>query len=385
MIASLWHRIAGIDRTRLDAIAASAIAVALELELRDQTTNRLATVAAATLFAAPVAVRRRWPLGAVVAASLVAVIQAPLGGHLTAANGIILPALLLGYGAGAWLGLPRGLAAIAIGSSAFAMLTLTTPDPDSASAAVGGGVLAAVLWVGPWLLGRLAREPSRRADAFRELAEQTAAEVETRRLAAVAEEQALIGRELQDIIAHSVSAMTVQAGGARQLLRTDPERTREAILSVEGAGRDALGDLRRLLGVLRHDDDPRALAPQPGVAELPGLVEAIRARGLECRLVRTGAPELTPGVDLVAYRVVEAALEAACDAGCRTARVRLEASQDRLGLEISGDGPVSGLDGRLAGVAHRAALYDGRLEVVANDESGFRIAAGLPIAGLVTA
>ena len=106
MITSPWDRIACIDRTRLDAIAASVIAVALELELRDQTTNRLATVVAAALFAAPVAVRRRWPLGAVVASSLVAVIQAPLGGHLTAANGIILPALLLGYGAGAWLGPP---------------------------------------------------------------------------------------------------------------------------------------------------------------------------------------------------------------------------------------------------------------------------------------
>ena len=81
----------------------------------------------------------------------------------------------------------------------------------------------------------------------------------------MAEEQALIGQELQDIIAHSVSAMIVQAGGARQLLQHDPGQARQAILSVEGAGRDALGDLRRLLGVLHPDDDPRALAPQPGL------------------------------------------------------------------------------------------------------------------------
>ena len=249
---------------------------------------------------------------------------------------------------------------------------------------MGDVVFAAVLWVAPWLLGRLARAPSRRADAFRDLAEQTAAEVEARRRAAVAEEQALIGQELQDIIAHSVSAMIVQAGGARQLLRTDPEGARQAILSVEGAGRDALGDLRRLLGVLHHDDDPRALAPQPGVAQLPALVDAIRALGVECRLVQTGAPELTPGVDLVAYRVVEAALQAACDGGCRTAGVTVEASHDRLRLEVSGDAPVSGLDDRLVAVAHRAALYDGHLDVSANDESGFRIEGALPIAGLVT-
>ena len=78
-----------------------------------------------------------------------------------------------------------------------------------------------------------------------------------------------IGRELQDIIAHSVSAMVIQAGGARRLLRSDPERARDSILTVEQTGREALADMRRLLGMLRKDDDPRALAPQPGLDQLP--------------------------------------------------------------------------------------------------------------------
>ena len=81
-------------------------------------------------------------------------------------------------------------------------------------------------------------------------------------------ERVRIGRELQDIIAHSVSAMVIQAGGARQLLRTEPERARDSILTVERTGREALADLRRLLGMLRKDDDPRALAPQPGLDQL---------------------------------------------------------------------------------------------------------------------
>jgi signal transduction histidine kinase len=243
-------------------------------------------------------------------------------------------------------------------------------------------VFACTLWIAPWVLGRLARDPSRRADAFRDLAEQTAAEVEARRRAAVAEEQARIGQELQDIIAHSVSAMIVQAGGARQLLYADPGSAREAILSVESAGRDALGDLRRLLGVLRRDDDPYALAPQPGIAELPLLVEALRRSGLDCRLVQADRPHLTPGVDLVAYRVVETALEAARDGGCRTAAVTIEASADRLELDVRGDAAVPGLNDRLAGVANRAVLYDGRVDVVANDGAGFRIEAALPIARL---
>jgi signal transduction histidine kinase len=113
-------------------------------------------------------------------------------------------------------------------------------------------------------------------------------------------------------------------------------------------------------------------------------VDAFRRDGVDCRLVCAGEPELTPGVDLVAYRVVEAALEAAREGRCRTAAVGVWASRDRLELEISGDAGVPDLGQRLAGVAHRAALYDGRVDVTVNDGSGFRIEAALPIA-LVTA
>ena len=156
----------------------------------------------------------------------------------------------------------------------------------------------------------VAREPIRRADAFRELAAPTAAESEAREQAAIAAERVRIGHELQDIIAHSVSAMVMQAGGARRLLRTEPERARDSILSVEQTGREALADLRRLLGMLRRDDDPRALAPQPGLDQLPALVESHpRTPVSPASCVTEGEPvALTPGIDLVGYRVIEAAL-----------------------------------------------------------------------------
>ena len=112
------------------------------------------------------------------------------------------------------------------------------------------------------------------------------------------EERARIGSELQDIIAHSVSAMVIQAGGARRRLRSDPERARDSILNVEHTGRDALADLRRLLGMLRKDDDPRALAPQPGLNQLGALIDSVRDAGLACELRirgRAGRPDTRRG------------------------------------------------------------------------------------------
>ena len=131
--------------------------------------------------------------------------------------------------------------------------------------------------VAPVVVGRARRERSRRAAAFDELAARR--RPSTSRAAAAPrspQERDRIGRELQDIIAHSVSAMVIQAGGARRLLRSDPDRARDSILSVEQTGREALADLRRLLGMLRKDDDPRALAPAAGLDQLTALLDSIR-------------------------------------------------------------------------------------------------------------
>ena len=146
----------------------------------------------------------------------------------------------------------------------------------------GFGTLMLLFLAPGWLAAR--DERRRRADAFAALAAQAAAESAERERAAVAQERLTIGRELQDIIAHNVSVMVVQAGGARRLLGSEPDRARESILTVEQVGRDALAEMRRLLGLLRKDDDPGALSPQPGLEQLPELARALGDAGLACEL-----------------------------------------------------------------------------------------------------
>ena len=129
------------------------------------------------------------------------------------------------------------------------------------------------LWFGgifleglPWAVGRIVRERSARERAYRERAERVDAEREQQALAAVWGERARIARELHDVIAHSLSVMVLQAGGARMVMGAEPERAEVSLRSVERAGRDALAEMRRLLGVLGSGEDPQSLAPQPGLA-----------------------------------------------------------------------------------------------------------------------
>jgi signal transduction histidine kinase len=379
-------------RGRVDALVAAGTIVALELELRawidggNGGAHRILTAVAAVLFASPIAVRRRWPGGALIFCSAIAPIQALLGGHLSAANGIILPPLLLAYGAGAWLDVRRGLGALTIALIAFSGLVLSTPTPRSVGEVGQAAFVVALLFLAPWFIGRLAREPERRAAAFRDLAARAALESEGRELVAIAEERRRIGHELQDIIAHSVSAMVIQAGGARRLLRSEPERARESILTVEHTGREALADLRRLLGMLRKDDDPRALAPQPGLDQLAPLLQSTQDAGIVCELRIEGEPiDLTPGVDLVGYRVVEAALLDVARNHSRHAIVTLRYHPDLLELEIRGGVSMPDLAHGLAGISERIALYDGNLRTLPADGEGFALVASLPLSPAVTA
>ena len=290
--------------------------------------------------------------------------------------------LVLGYAAGAWLDARRGAAAML---TAIALVFICSYLPDGGGAPVGFGATAqtifyAAIMVAPgWLAGRLSRAQGRRNAGFKELAAVAAAEQAARRTAAIASERERIGGELQDIIAHSVSVMVVQAGSARLLLRSDPDRARASILNVEHTGREALADLRRLLGMLRKDDDPRALSPQPGLKQLPALIESIRESGFACELRTEGDRiDLTPGVDLVAYRVIEAALRAAADQRLAHGVLTVRYATAALELDISGDGEIPGLDERLRAIADRVALYDGTLRTASARGRGFELQARLP-------
>jgi signal transduction histidine kinase len=173
--------------------------------------------------------------------------------------------------------------------------------------------------------------------------------------------------------------MVVQTGSARLLLRSDPDRARASILAVEHTGREALADLRRLLGMLRKDDDPRALSPQPGLKQLAALIESCRESGFACeRHTQGDRIDLTPGVDLVAYRVVEATLRAAADQRLSHGVLTVRYATAALELDISGDGEIPGFDERLRVIADRVALYDGTLRTASARGTGFELQARLP-------
>jgi len=196
-------------------------------------------------------------------------------------------------------------------------------------------------------------------------------------------ERTRIARELHDIVAHDVSVMLVQAQAARRTVRSDPERARGAIAAVEDTGREALGELRRLLGVLRRGDEELALAPQPSLARLDALVERMRAAGLAVELEVAGERRaLAPGVDAAAFRIVQEALtNVVRHADTSAASVRVAYEPVAVELVVRDDGGARGpvRDGTgLAGLRERVALYDGELRAERRREGGFEMRARLP-------
>lgn len=372
----------------VDGLLAGAMAIELELEAwldpAIPPAHRLATAGAAVPYALCLTGWRRWPDKALIACALVAVIQAPLAGNiLTGMTGTLVPPLVLSWSAGARLSLRRGLVSVILAYALFSAGVIIdgrilTPGPYGGvvSGLAGYGAVLA----GPWLIARFARERARRAEAFRVLALQAESDRVERERRAVRAQRARIGRELHDIIAQSLGAIIVQAGGARQMILADPARAAESILAVERTGREALADLRRALGLVRADDGVRSLAPQPGVRLVPALLAAFHDRGLACEFRASGDPPgMPPGVDLLAYRVIETTLTAATGQGCRHADITLRYQRDRLELRIDADGCVADADRQLRGLGDRVALYNGRLQLYPSDTGGFMMRAQIPL------
>jgi signal transduction histidine kinase len=225
-----------------------------------------------------------------------------------------------------------------------------------------------------------------------EAAEERARQLDEQRVEdaqrAVEEERRRIARELHDVVAHSVSVMTVQAGGVRRLLREDQEREREALKTIEETGRQALAEMRRMLGMLRsaneQPDAPRA--PQPGMTSLASLIGQVRDAGLPVEFRVKGEPAaLPPGIDLSAYRIVQEALTNALKhAGPARAKVEVRWGRDAVELEITDDGRSDELgvpDGGhgLAGMQERVALFGGRVEGGPRIGGGYVVRARLPV------
>ena len=204
---------------------------------------------------------------------------------------------------------------------------------------------------------------------------------------AVTEERARIARELHDIVAHSVSVMVVQAQAGPRLLG-EPERVRATFGSIEASGREALTELRRLLGVLRAADEQLAVGPQPGLDSLQSLVDQVREAGLQVELrVEGEAVELPPGIDLSAYRIVQEALTNTLKhAGRAEAQVTVRYGTSALELEVADNGSGAGASANggghgLIGMRERVALYGGVLEAGSRSGHGYAVRARLPLGG----
>jgi signal transduction histidine kinase len=234
-----------------------------------------------------------------------------------------------------------------------------------------------------WGLGYALRARGMQVSALVARAARDERERELRAREAVAEERSRIARELHDVVAHSLSVVVVQAQAADRVLEGDQRSAREALAAIDATGRQALVEMRRLVGMLREDGEP-SLGPQPGVEQLSALLEQVREAGLPVELVVEGSPrDLPPGVDLSAYRIVQEALTNTLKhAGPARARVVLRFAEQSMELEITDDGrgATSEAGGHgLAGMTERVALYGGELETGTSNGQGFRVLARLPL------
>ena len=243
----------------------------------------------------------------------------------------------------------------------------------------GEVAVGVVVFFAAWYAGRRLRLRSERG--IRQLREK---QEETDRI--VAEERARIARELHDVVAHRVSLMTVQAGAAKTVAASDPAAAVRAMAAVEEEGRQALGELRHLLGVLRPTSVPDAIQPQPGLAELDPLVEQTRRAGLDVLLTTEGAlTGLSARVQLSAYRIVQESLTNVvkhAGPGART-RVRLSNEGSCLLVEVTDDGTgatvLPGAGHGIVGMRERALLLGGSLDVGPGADGGFGVRARLPL------
>jgi signal transduction histidine kinase len=242
-------------------------------------------------------------------------------------------------------------------------------------------VTFSVVWIVGFALGGRLRE----ADRAKRIALQAEQEREEQARLAVAEERARIARELHDVVGHSVSVMTVQAAAVRRLLEPDQDKEREALQVVEQTGREALAEMRRMVGVLRRPEEAPALAPQPSLGYLDQLLATTREAGLPVDLRVEGTPtELPPALDTTAYRIVQEALtNAVKHANADRAEVVVRYGNGTVELIVSDDGRGNADGGGsghgLVGMRERVSVYGGELEAGPKAGGGFRLRATLPV------
>jgi signal transduction histidine kinase len=375
-VAAAPFRIRSRRRADLLLAAAAGIEMQLELLLADGRAGELLAARGLMLaLAVALALRRRAPLAAVTLAISVFVAIERLPDGVT--DGLVVPffaSLFIAYSLGAHTDGRRLALGVAIMLAGGALaIELDGGGPDDLL------FLVTIIVGGPVLLGRLVDDRARLARALREKA---AALEHDRAAAAVSEERARIAGELHQMVSTALASMIDASDSAERLARSDPAAAAESLEAIESTGRDALGEIRLLLGVLRREDDVAALEPLPSLTHLDDLVARTRASGMAVDLhVEGDAPALPAGLDLTAYRVVQEALAEALQAGGgRHATVRLRYGERELLLDVTDAGASARREGRgLLGVHERVALYGGELVAESLGTGGHAVRARLPL------
>lgn len=370
-----------VDPRLLDWAPAVALCVLGQFSLWAGFTHegpRAVTVPVALVVTLVLGLRRRTPV-AVVAVVVAAWLVQAIAASSPSTVWELIVLMMAAYAPGAHAGGGRSAAGAVIALVGVAVVVALEPTQD------GSAFSAIVLGGCPWLAGRLVRahrEQARELDALN-------AELERRRgddlLAATRQERARIARELHDVIAHGISVMVVQAGAAEQVAATHPDQVVASLEAIRRTGKGALAEMRRLVGVLRTEGPEQSLEPQPGLGDLPALVERMRAAGLDARLELVGdAAVLDPGPDLAGYRVVQEALTNALKHGGRTrADVVVRYAGDCVDIDVVDAGPpaVATRNGGhgLIGMRERMALYGGSVVAGPRSASGWEVHARLPV------
>ncbi|MQY05949.1 hypothetical protein ACRB68_40290 [Actinomadura sp. RB68] len=330
----------------------------------------------------PLVVRRRWPRSVFAAVALLCFAQWLLHIRMIPSDMAILVAL---YTVTAYCAFRWGLAALVVALAGVVMET--TQQMGSWKHMRMPLLFFSTFIVGVWLLGLHMRTRRQYLRSLEERAERLERERDTEVQIARAGERARIARELHDVVAHNVSVIVVQADGASFAIDTDPARAKQALTTIGDTGRLALAEMRRLLGVLRAEDDSGAYAPQPGVEQLTELVEQIRAAGLPVTVRVAGVPlEVSQGRQLTIFRVVQEALTNTLKhAGPRaSADVMLHYGDDAVDVVVMDDGRgaaavVDGYGHGLIGMRERVAVYGGQVRAAPRAGGGFEVAARIPV------
>ena len=335
----------------------------------------------------PVAVRRLWPLPVlgVVLAGSVAAMAIGTGKDPSVAVALVLYLVASRYPRPASAAVLAGVLALTAAGTAAGGAALEHGQAGTVAARFTG---AAVVLTAAWVIGVAVRQQRAYSAGLREQADRRVrAQLAEGRRAATGE-RLRIARELHDVVAHSLSLIAVQAGVGHYVAGARPEEAARALASIETTSRDALREMRRLVGVLRDEDAGTDLAPARGLADVGQLITGTADAGVQVQLeIRGTQRPVPPGVDLAAYRIIQEALTNVVKHARTTAsRVRLTYTDDALDLEITDDGAgapagaVAASAGHgIAGMAERASLFGGELHAGPLPGRGFRVAARLPL------